>query len=132
MMREWEREWKARQALLDARDRQPPALAAAVRLWQVAHAREDAPALGELLEWLLLHVAALESELAGALKANALLMKGMESQCELMHDLKQQVWRLERDLADARTVCDSFARRIAAQSELLSKRAERPPDSYQG
>lgn len=46
-------------------------------------------------------------------KAHDLLNKGFESTCELMDDLKQQ----NRQLAE----------RCAAQSELLSRRAEKPP-----
>ena len=38
----------------------------------------------------------MEMELEGYKKANALLMKGMESQCELMDQLKQQCRKLEK------------------------------------
>jgi hypothetical protein len=35
-------------------------------------------------------------EIEGVKKANALLMKGMESQCELMHELKQKLREKEK------------------------------------
>jgi hypothetical protein len=95
MITDWEREWKARQSLLDAAHVEVPNLLAAVLLWKQANRREDAPDLNDLLGWLLSHVATLES-----------------------------------DLVDARLVCDGFARRIAAQSELFSKRAEAVPNDY--
>ena len=40
--------------------------------------------------------------------------------------LAAEVKRLRAELAEARRVCESFAARIHAQSELLSRRAESP------
>ncbi len=44
----------------------------------------------ELMEFLISEVERLNMELTGAAKARELLLKGMESQAELMHELKQK------------------------------------------
>jgi hypothetical protein len=65
---------------------------------------------------------AAEAEREGLRKANALLLAGMESQAELMHDLKQKV-RVLKDVADA-------ADRVVDEAEALQETLP-PHESYE-
>jgi hypothetical protein len=75
-------------------------------------------ALGRRVADLSAEVARLKMELAGEKKANALLLAGMESVTELYDGQKHRVRELEG-------LNRSLAERVAAQAELLSRRAER-------
>ena len=53
----------------------------------------------DLLEWLRTEAAKLpESTIEGYKKAYVLLLKGMESQAELMHDMKQELRSLRTEV----------------------------------
>jgi hypothetical protein len=74
-------------------------------------------------------VARLRVELEGERKANALLVAGMGDVCGGRDELKHENRRLAARVAELEDLSATLAGRVAAQSALLSRKAERPGGS---
>jgi peptidoglycan hydrolase CwlO-like protein len=80
----------------------------------------------KLEEFFTARIRELEVEVAGLNKANALLNAGMGAVCEGRDELKHRNRELEAKVVKLQGIVNGLAERVHRQSDLLSRRAERP------